>query len=170
MSVFRQTHNFCMRVSRAESTAWISAVVHVETTGCLFPWSCSATYCNTKTHPIWSWTEQNNWAVALLWKSLKAHLALPVGAADQHQALRQRRVRQQNLVELIVHGFPQNLQIHPNPQGLLSHLLTAEWLICTSIIHSITPRDHALTKSLFSILWDKFTKRAGWKTKATVFR
>lgn len=40
------THNFWMRVSTADSTAWISAGEHVHTTGCLCTWSCSATYCN----------------------------------------------------------------------------------------------------------------------------
>lgn len=39
-----------MRVSTADSTAWISADEHVQTTGCLCTWSCSATYCSTRTH------------------------------------------------------------------------------------------------------------------------
>lgn len=42
----KSTHNFWMRVSTAESTAWISAAEHVQTTGCLCTCSCSATYCN----------------------------------------------------------------------------------------------------------------------------
>ena len=41
--------------------------------------------------------------------SSEAYLPLPVGAVDQDEALWERRVRQQNLVQLIVHGFPQDL-------------------------------------------------------------
>lgn len=39
------THNFCMRVSRAERTAWISDPEQVQTTGSFWPCSSSATYC-----------------------------------------------------------------------------------------------------------------------------
>lgn len=39
------THNFCMRVSRAERTAWISDPEQVHTTGSFWACSSSATYC-----------------------------------------------------------------------------------------------------------------------------
>lgn len=47
LTIQKSTHNFWMRVSTADSTAWISAAEHVQTTGCLCTWSCSTTYCNT---------------------------------------------------------------------------------------------------------------------------
>lgn len=38
-------YNFCMRVSRAERTAWISDPEQVQTTGSFWACSSSATYC-----------------------------------------------------------------------------------------------------------------------------
>lgn len=44
----------------------------------------------------------------------QSYLALPVSAVDQDKALWESRVRQQNLVQLVVHHLPQEL--HTNKQ------------------------------------------------------
>lgn len=41
-----------------------------------------------------------------------SYLALPVSAVHQDQALWERRVGQQNLVQLVIHHFPQELRTH----------------------------------------------------------
>ncbi len=53
----------------------------------------------------------------------QSYLPLPVGAVDQDQALWERRVRQQNLVQLVVHHLPQELHTHKQ-----THTYTHFWV------------------------------------------
>lgn len=142
-----------MRVSTADSTACISAAEHVQTTGCLCTWSCSATYCNTwkrrsavKKRKEIGIKKKNNPPnpPKVITESCRPYLPLPVCAVDQNEALWERRVRQQNLVKLIVHCFPQNLHTHTHTYTEYINLPTAthllfRWLITTYIIHFWAP-------------------------------
>lgn len=108
----RGTHYLCIRETMVLKAACTSAAEHVHTTGSVCRcrmsernWGARAHGGLQPPHPT-----RPRWGDA-------THLPLPVGRVDEDDVLRQLVVRDENVVQLVVHGLPGDLQTQVRPHG-----------------------------------------------------